>query len=64
MVFLKIFIFSTLFAVMHASNRDPPLCSTNASSAYVDVILLIDTSANMGNANLKKVDFLLEKITI
>uniref|UniRef100_A0A914EHK8 Uncharacterized protein n=1 Tax=Acrobeloides nanus TaxID=290746 RepID=A0A914EHK8_9BILA len=30
-------------------------CSTNSSTAYVDVILVIDTSANMGNSNLRKI---------
>uniref|UniRef100_A0A914CZT8 VWFA domain-containing protein n=1 Tax=Acrobeloides nanus TaxID=290746 RepID=A0A914CZT8_9BILA len=32
-----------------------PECSTNASAAWVDVVLLIDTSSNMGSANLRKI---------
>jgi hypothetical protein len=32
-----------------------PECSTNASTAYLDLILMIDTSANMGSVNLRKV---------
>uniref|UniRef100_A0A914EF11 C-type lectin n=1 Tax=Acrobeloides nanus TaxID=290746 RepID=A0A914EF11_9BILA len=32
-----------------------PECSMNASAAWVDVVLLIDTSSNMGSANLRKI---------
>uniref|UniRef100_A0A914DEM6 VWFA domain-containing protein n=1 Tax=Acrobeloides nanus TaxID=290746 RepID=A0A914DEM6_9BILA len=32
-----------------------PECSTNASAAWVDVVLLIDTSSNMGSRNLRKI---------
>uniref|UniRef100_A0A914CQR7 VWFA domain-containing protein n=1 Tax=Acrobeloides nanus TaxID=290746 RepID=A0A914CQR7_9BILA len=60
-------VFSFLFVALNAAvvNRnlpqildtptDTPPCSTNASSAYVDIILVIDTSANMGTSNLRKV---------
>ena len=34
---------------------DNPQCSTNASSAYFDLILVIDNSVNMGASNLRKV---------
>uniref|UniRef100_A0A914DBL2 C-type lectin n=1 Tax=Acrobeloides nanus TaxID=290746 RepID=A0A914DBL2_9BILA len=34
---------------------DNAQCSTNASSAYFDVILVIDTSVNMGASNLRKI---------
>uniref|UniRef100_A0A914CT56 VWFA domain-containing protein n=1 Tax=Acrobeloides nanus TaxID=290746 RepID=A0A914CT56_9BILA len=73
-------IFSFLFVALRAAvvNRnlpqiletptDTPPCSTNASSAYVDIILVIDTSANMGTANLRKISttllLVLSKFTI
>uniref|UniRef100_A0A914C4X9 VWFA domain-containing protein n=1 Tax=Acrobeloides nanus TaxID=290746 RepID=A0A914C4X9_9BILA len=62
-------VLSFLYIALHAAvvNRkfhqnldtptDTPPCSTNASSAYVDIILVIDTSANMGTSNLRKVCF-------
>uniref|UniRef100_A0A914CCV5 VWFA domain-containing protein n=1 Tax=Acrobeloides nanus TaxID=290746 RepID=A0A914CCV5_9BILA len=73
-------VFSFLFVALHAAfvNRnlppildtptDAPPCSMNASSAYVDIILVIDTSANMGTANLRKISttlsLVLPKFTI
>lgn len=57
-VFLVLACTSVSFA-MHmpelASPGDNAECSRNASAAYVDITILIDTSANMGAANLKKV---------
>uniref|UniRef100_A0A914ENT4 VWFA domain-containing protein n=1 Tax=Acrobeloides nanus TaxID=290746 RepID=A0A914ENT4_9BILA len=47
---------------------DNPPCSTNASSAYIDIILVIDTSLNMGTSNLRKISttlsLILPKFTI
>uniref|UniRef100_A0A914CYV1 VWFA domain-containing protein n=1 Tax=Acrobeloides nanus TaxID=290746 RepID=A0A914CYV1_9BILA len=46
----------------------PKPCSNNATSAYVDILLVIDTSSNMGNANLRKIgttlSLILPKFTI
>uniref|UniRef100_A0A914DCL6 VWFA domain-containing protein n=1 Tax=Acrobeloides nanus TaxID=290746 RepID=A0A914DCL6_9BILA len=59
-------VFSLLFVALHAAvvNRNLPQiletptdalpCSTNASSAYLDIVLLIDTSSHMDNANYRK----------
>lgn len=30
-------------------------CANNVSSAWLDIILLIDTSSNMGDANVKRI---------
>lgn len=37
---------------------DMPQCNANPSDAYLDILLLIDTSANMGTSNLQKVCYL------
>lgn len=42
-------------AVAKTLPSDAPPCSTDASQAYLDVVLVIDTSANMGNSNLRRV---------
>uniref|UniRef100_A0A914C8L9 C-type LECtin n=1 Tax=Acrobeloides nanus TaxID=290746 RepID=A0A914C8L9_9BILA len=58
----NLLFFTALFVVLNAavipSNKIPsskPECSTNASTAYLDIILIIDTSANMGSVNLRKI---------
>uniref|UniRef100_A0A914C8B0 VWFA domain-containing protein n=1 Tax=Acrobeloides nanus TaxID=290746 RepID=A0A914C8B0_9BILA len=58
----NLLFFTALFVVLNAavipSNKIPsskPECSTNASTAYLDIILMIDTSANMGSINLRKI---------
>uniref|UniRef100_A0A914D495 VWFA domain-containing protein n=1 Tax=Acrobeloides nanus TaxID=290746 RepID=A0A914D495_9BILA len=52
----------------HVLATDNPPCATNASTAFVDVILVIDTSINMGSSNLRKigntVSLILSKFTI
>ena len=56
-----------IFLANHALSARPE-CSTNASAAWVDVVLLIDTSSNMGSANLRKistvVSLVMSKFTI
>lgn len=55
---LWIFLFELIMGsegVLGEVPTDTPPCSTNASNAYVDIVFVIDTSSNMGNANLQKV---------
>ena len=38
---------------------ETPACSSDPSKAFLDVIVLIDTSANMGSNNVRKVIYIL-----
>ena len=47
--------FSGLNRLPETSPSDKPPCNADASNAYLDILLMIDTSSNMGSSNLKKV---------
>uniref|UniRef100_A0A914CYB5 VWFA domain-containing protein n=1 Tax=Acrobeloides nanus TaxID=290746 RepID=A0A914CYB5_9BILA len=47
--------FSGLNRLPETSPSDKPPCNADASNAYLDILLMIDTSSNMGSSNLKKI---------
>uniref|UniRef100_A0A914BUT7 C-type lectin domain-containing protein n=1 Tax=Acrobeloides nanus TaxID=290746 RepID=A0A914BUT7_9BILA len=39
----------------HIRETDTPPCATDSSGAFIDLIVLIDTSTNMGSTNVRKI---------